>query len=101
MGAWEFELADEAVDRIARVLERHPGGVFDADALTELDHNAYAVRVCTRDAVCREQLGVIQDRAAVYYSGRARAAERLGREIQRAIGALRARLRELRSQEGR
>ena len=97
MSLWEFELADEAVDRIALVFERHPGGVFDAAALTELDHHAYAVRICTSDAVCRKKLGLIQDCAAVYFSSEAPAVESLGYEIQTAIGSLRERLRQMRS----
>jgi hypothetical protein len=103
MSLWEFELADEAVDRIAQVFERHRGGAFDAAALRDLDHHAYAVRICTNDELCREKLGFIQDRAAVYFSdkpreGEAPTVEVLGYEIQSAIGSLRERLCEMRSE---
>ena len=95
MSLREWERARAAVEAIARVFERHQGGVFDAGALRELDHHAYAVRVCTADRLCREILGRIQDRAAVYFSSRALSVESLGLEIEQAVGALRARLREL------
>ena len=104
MSPREWELAREAVDAIARVFEQHEGGVFDVGALRKLDHHAYTVRISTADAVCREKLGDIQDRAAVYFSSRCGdrgrregtpSVESLSLEIEQAVGALRARLQEL------
>jgi hypothetical protein len=107
MNLEESERVSEAIDGIADVFARHPGGVFDPAALTRLDHYAYAVRIRTTDETCREKLGYLQDRAAVYFSGRGCEAYRSGRmsgaeyvrrELDEAVSALRARLREMQSQ---
>jgi hypothetical protein len=107
MNLEEPELVSEAIDGIADVFARHPGGVFDPAALTRLDHHAYTVRIRTTDETCREKLGDIQDRAAVYFSGRGCEAYRRGqmsgaevvrREIDAAVSALRARFREMQSE---
>ena len=96
MNVEESELVGKAIDGIAEVFEQHPGGVFDPAALTKLDHHAYAVRIRTTDETCREKLGYIQDRAAVYFSRTGCEAYR--GEIDEAVSALRARFREMQSE---